>query len=122
MSHDFALKQIGIIMLGVRELEPAIAFYRGRLGLPLQNQFPGFAFFGAGGVMLVLSEALAQAHGPAGGAVEVVFSVDHVRPAYEALRAQGVEFHQEPRIVNGPMWAANFRDPDGHELSVFGPE
>jgi hypothetical protein len=24
--------------------------------------------------------------------------------------------------VSGPMWAANFRDPDGHGLSIFGPE
>jgi len=54
--------------------------------------------------------------------VEIVFSVEHVRAAYDALRAQGVEFTGEPRPITGPMWGANFRDPDGHILSIFGPE
>ena len=40
----------------------------------------------------------------------------------EALAARGVEFTHEPRNVTGPLWAANFNDPDGHKLSVFGPE
>ena len=52
----------------------------------------------------------------------MVFSVAHVREAYEALQAKGVEFRLEPRAVAGPMWAADFRDPDGHTLSIFGPE
>jgi predicted lactoylglutathione lyase len=24
--------------------------------------------------------------------------------------------------VTGTLWAANFDDPDGHHLSIFGPE
>ena len=27
-----------------------------------------------------------------------------------------------PRNVTGDQWAAKFRDPDGHLLSVYGPE
>ena len=42
--------------------------------------------------------------------------------AHEPLRARGVEFLNAPRNVTGDQWAANFRDPDGHLLSVFGPE
>jgi predicted enzyme related to lactoylglutathione lyase len=56
------------------------------------------------------------------GATEVVFRVDDVRAAYEALRARGVEFIRAPRQVAGPNWGANFTDPDGHRLSIFGPE
>jgi len=33
-----------------------------------------------------------------------------------------VTFMNEPRPVTGDRWAANFRDPDGHLLSIFGPE
>jgi catechol 2,3-dioxygenase-like lactoylglutathione lyase family enzyme len=51
-----------------------------------------------------------------------VFSVEHVRAAYDALRAAGVNFLNEPRVVSGANWAANFKDPDGHLLSIFGPE
>jgi len=51
-----------------------------------------------------------------------VFSVEGVREAYDALRSRGVRFIAEPRNVTGPMWSANFSDPDGHGLSLFGPE
>jgi hypothetical protein len=50
------------------------------------------AFFEAGGLTLVLTLALPKATGRGAGATEIVFSVEHVRPAYEALRSQGVEF------------------------------
>jgi predicted enzyme related to lactoylglutathione lyase len=73
-------------------------------------------------VTLALSEGLARAVPQIGEAVEVVFAVDGVREAYEALRAKGVAFRMEPRVVAGTNWAANFDDPDGHHLSVFGPE
>jgi predicted enzyme related to lactoylglutathione lyase len=56
------------------------------------------------------------------GATEIVFAVDSVRGAYAALQKKGVTFTQEPRNVTGSQWAANFNDPDGHKLSVFGPE
>jgi catechol 2,3-dioxygenase-like lactoylglutathione lyase family enzyme len=116
------LTKIGIVMLGVASLDRSVAFYRDLLGLKLQTQFPGFAFFEGGGVTLVLSEPLAKAVGVGPGATEVVFSVEGVRAAYDALRARGLAFTQEPRNVSGPMWAANFADPDGHRLSIFGPE
>jgi catechol 2,3-dioxygenase-like lactoylglutathione lyase family enzyme len=45
-----------------------------------------------------------------------------VRAAYDALRTQGVEFVNEPRVASPPNWVASFQDPDGHILSIFGPE
>jgi catechol 2,3-dioxygenase-like lactoylglutathione lyase family enzyme len=54
--------------------------------------------------------------------VEIAFAVDHVKPAHQALRALGVEFKREPRIITGTTWATDFRDPDGHVLSIVGPE
>ncbi len=72
-----------------------------------------------------MSEGLAKASGrsgPLAGAAEVVFSVDDVRAAHQELAERGISFTREPRVVSGPMWAANFSDPDGHGLSVFGPE
>jgi catechol 2,3-dioxygenase-like lactoylglutathione lyase family enzyme len=109
-------------MLGVKDVNRAIEFYRDRLGLSLASTFEGFAFLGTTGATLVLSEPLARASHSMIGATEVVFSVADVRAAYDALRARGVEFTVAPRQVAGPMWAANFRDPDGHGLSIFGPE
>ncbi len=122
MAEQFRLTKIGLVMLGVASLEKAVPFYRDHLGLKLSGQFEGFAFFEAGGVTLALSQGLAQAIQKGPGATEVVFSVEHVRAAYDALRAQGVEFSQEPRVVSPGNWAANFHDLDGHLLSIFGPE
>jgi catechol 2,3-dioxygenase-like lactoylglutathione lyase family enzyme len=117
----FSLKRVGVAMLGVRDLNRSASFYRDSLGLPLMTQFPRFAFFDAGNVSLVLSEPLAKAKSPVAGATEVVFSVPAVTQAYESLRANGVQFRNEPRNVNGADWAANFDDPDGHTLSIYGP-
>jgi catechol 2,3-dioxygenase-like lactoylglutathione lyase family enzyme len=122
MSEQFRLSKISLVMLGVTDLEKLVAFYRDRLGLKLTAQFEGFAFFDAGSVTLALSRGLAQATGRGAGATEVVFAVEHVRAAFEALRKQGVEFTIEPRVVSPPNWAANFNDPNGHGLSIFGPE
>src|SRR6185295_7084562 len=116
------LTQISIVMLGVRDLSRSVPFYRDQLGLTVQHEIPGFAFFNAGPVTLCLSEPLARGKDPVAGATEVVFPVEHVREAFTALRSKGVEFVIEPRVVVGTSWAANFVDPDGHLLSVFGPE
>jgi len=116
------LTQVGVVMLGVKDLARSVAFYSGTLGLPLAQQIPGFAFFNAGGFTLALSEPIARNSPQIVGATEIVFSVDDVRAAYAALKEKGVVFIQEPRVVNPPMWAANFNDPDGHRLSVYGPE
>jgi catechol 2,3-dioxygenase-like lactoylglutathione lyase family enzyme len=119
---DFKLAKIGVVMLGVADVARSVAFYRDRLGLTVKQEIPGFAFLDGGAVMLALSQPLARATHQGPGSTEIVFSVEDVRAAHAALLAKGVAFTQEPRVVSGPMWAANFNDPDGHRLSVFGPE
>jgi catechol 2,3-dioxygenase-like lactoylglutathione lyase family enzyme len=121
-SQRFNLPPVSMIMLGVRDLEKSVSFYRDRLGIDVRQRIPGFAFLDSGALTIVLSEPLAKNVSPLAGATEVIFSVNDVRASYEALKNQGVEFSQEPRNVSGPMWAANFRDPDGHLLTLFGPE
>ncbi len=119
---DFKLTQINNVMLGTTDLAKSLVFYRDTLGLAVQFETPGFVFLNGGGVTLSLSEAHAKLATPVAGGTEVVFGVADVTAAHEALRARGVEFLNAPRNVTGDQWAANFRDPDGHLLSVFGPE
>ena len=121
-GQRFNLPPVSMIMLGVRDLVKSVSFYRDRLGIDVQQRIPGFAFLDSGALTIILSEPLAKNVSPLAGATEVIFSVNDVRASYEALKNQGVEFSQEPRNVSGPMWAANFRDPDGHLLTLFGPE
>ncbi len=119
---DFCLDKISVVMLGVTDVDRSLAFYHGTLGMAVQFQSPGFTFLNGGGVTLALSRPLAEARAAAPGAVEIVFSVANVRAAHASLAARGVEFHQAPRQVTPDSWAANFVDPDGHQLSIFGPE
>lgn len=114
--------KVSHVMLGVESAARSIPFYRDVLGLTLQATHEGFAFFEAGGFTLALSEGLARANQNRVGATEIVLGVDGVREAYDQLRAKGVRFTNEPRAVAGPMFAVNFKDPDGHGFSLFGPE
>ncbi len=119
---EVRLSRIANVMLGTTDLPQALAFYHETLGLDIRFQSPGFAFLDGGGVTLVLSEAHARLAEPVAGGTEIVFAVDDVTAAHAALAARGVEFVSPPRNVAGDQWAANFRDPDGHLLSVFGPQ
>jgi catechol 2,3-dioxygenase-like lactoylglutathione lyase family enzyme len=118
---EFKLTQVSVVMLGVHEATRALAFYRDKLGLKVQNEIPGFAFLNAGAVTLCLSEPAAKVRGQVAGAGEIVFSVEDVTSAYQALREKGVQFTHEPRNITPTARVANFDDPDGNHLSIYGP-
>jgi catechol 2,3-dioxygenase-like lactoylglutathione lyase family enzyme len=122
MPQSFQLSRISNIMLGVRDLEQALAFYHGKLGLSVTTQLGQLALLNAGPITLGLSTGHVRMAPHVAGATEVVFQVEHVRAAWEALKSQGVEFLNEPQQVTPSDWVAHFRDPDGHLLSIFGPQ
>ncbi len=122
MQKNVRLSQISAIMLGVRDLAQALAFYQEKLGLKAILQEPQLALLQCGTVLLGLSRGHLHAAPHVAGATEVVFQVENVRAAHRALTAQGVSFVTEPHPVTPTDWAAHFRDADGHLLSVFGPE
>lgn len=115
----FKLSHIGTVLLGVTDLARSVEFYRDRLGLPVIFSGGEFAFLDAGGIRLALrgvrTLAPADEH-----RTELVFHVDDVQAACDALVARGVAFRIQPRVVSGDDYAADFRDPDGHVLSIFG--
>ena len=122
MAEPTQLSRISAVMLGVRDLASSLAFYKGKLGLKVLMQEPHLALLQCGTVMLGLSPRHASAASQIAGATEVVFAVDSVRAARKNLIELGVIFMSEPRQVTATDWAAHFKDPDGHLLSVFGPE
>jgi catechol 2,3-dioxygenase-like lactoylglutathione lyase family enzyme len=112
---------IGNIILAVRDMERSLAFYRDAIGLAVRMASPEFAFLQAGGVTLCLRQSLNVAPAEEHARVEIVFDVPDIHAAHESLKARGVAFRVEPRVVTGSLWATDFRDPDGHVLSIFGP-
>lgn len=124
-------KGIGVLGLYVHDQDEALDFYVNKLGFQIHadhrngayrwltvkhpNQ-PSFEL----GLFLpqepVLDAATAQTMREmvAKGAMPpLVLSVEDCRATYEALRAKGVEFTQEPIARYGGV-DANFRDPSGN--------
>jgi catechol 2,3-dioxygenase-like lactoylglutathione lyase family enzyme len=122
MEPSVRLSGIHAIMLGVRDSAQSAAFYSGPLGLKVKMQEPQLVLLDAGPVTLGLSPGHVRLAANVAGASEVVFRVENVRSAYRALAQSGIVFLSEPRQVTATEWAAHFRDPDSHLLSIFGPE
>jgi catechol 2,3-dioxygenase-like lactoylglutathione lyase family enzyme len=122
MADPIQLSHIIAVMLGVREMAPALAFYTEKLGLKVIMQEPALALLQGGTMMLGLSLGHANLAAHIAGATEVVFGVESVRTAHKALSAQGIAFMSEPRQATPTDWVAHFKDPDGHLLSIFGPQ
>jgi catechol 2,3-dioxygenase-like lactoylglutathione lyase family enzyme len=122
MQQHVRLSQISAIMLGVRDVPQALAFYEEKLGLTVIMQEPQLALLQCGTVMLGLSRGHVHAAPNVTGATEVVFQVETVRAAHRDLTSRGVSFSSEPHQVTPTEWVAHFRDVDGHLLSIFGPE
>jgi catechol 2,3-dioxygenase-like lactoylglutathione lyase family enzyme len=119
---DVKLSRVGYVMIPVRDLARSLAYYRDALGLAVRFAGDEFAFLDAGGVALALRKAGNPGPAPADHSIEIVFEVDDIDAAYEALRARGVEFRIAPRPATGDRHVTDFRDPDGHVLSIFGPK
>ena len=122
MAGSIQLSRITAVMLGVRDLAQAVEFYKDKLGLKVMMQETGLALLECGGVMLGLSRGHVNLAPHVAGATEVVFAVDNVRGTHTALTAEGITFMSEPRQATPTDWVAHFKDPDGHILSIFGPE
>ena len=121
MGNGQVALKLGTVMLGVGDMDRSLAFYRDVVGLPVQFSSGEFSFLNAGGVALALHH-LADLKGSGDERrTELVFHVEDIEPAYRALSERGAVFRVTPRVVTGDNLAADFRDPDGHVLSIFGP-
>ncbi len=111
---------LAFVMLGSSDLDSAVAFYGEILGLRMSGRFGNFVFFETGETTLALSGELASV-GAGAPTQECVFGVASVSRTHAALRDR-IAFINEPRPVNAENWAVNFRDPDGHYCSFYGPQ
>ncbi len=110
-------------MLRVADMERSLRFSRDAVGLAVVAQSPQFSFLDAGTVQIVLgawSEPLEVDR----SLTEIVLEVDDIAAEHAAMSDRGVEVRVEPRPVmhedDRALHAADFRDPDGHLLSITG--
>lgn len=120
-SPSIAICGLGQVAHTVRDLEPAVAFFRDTLGLPHLFTAGQLAFFDCDGTRLML-DALPEAQGS--GNSLLYFQVEDIETAAAALEAKGVELQAQPhRIHTHPdgteEWMAFFTDPEGNPLAFM---
>jgi catechol 2,3-dioxygenase-like lactoylglutathione lyase family enzyme len=114
------------VILRVTDLNASITFYRDKVGLPLQSTFDEFAVLGDG-VTVMLQQVTRKPAAPNTGLsafTEVVLESSDVMASYREMSARGIVFSHEPRMAttdgSRDLYAADFKDPDGHVLSIAG--
>lgn len=112
---------VGAVVFFVRDLARTIAWYRDALGLEprkLDGHDGPFALATAGPVELVFIPR----DEPAGRTPVVVFGLESgIYEVVESLAAKGVEIVMPVSETPDGGLSADFRDPDGHILSVYQP-
>jgi len=121
------LFQLDYTVLVVEDLERALAFYTGVLGIALSHRSGGYAQLITGPTRLALytREALAATLGrsveaPASDAhgFEIGFLVADVDAAWREVLAAGAEGVKEPTDRFWGQRTAYLRDPDGHLVEL----
>jgi catechol 2,3-dioxygenase-like lactoylglutathione lyase family enzyme len=122
--------KIGLITLGVADLERAVAFYRDGLGLPVRDYRPeqGVAFFPLEGTWLALfgREDFAKDAGvPSEGSGFRAIGLAHNEPSkagvdrvYGEALAAGATAVKPPQDASWGGYSGYFADPDGHLWEV----
>lgn len=116
---------LGFVILYIRDMDKAKAFYTETLGLPVVEELSGPAFVAlrpSGGSLLALQDATAARLPPKNetqpGSVELSFAVDDVDATWHHWKEKGVEIVTDPTDMPfGRYFMA--RDPEGHYLSAY---
>ncbi len=113
--------RISHVILRVRDMDRSLRFYRDEVGFSVLSESPEFSFLDAGPIRLALNQP-AEPPPSDESLTEIVIEVDDVRGMYDEMAGRGVDFRIEPREVmrhdGKALHAADFRDPDGHILSI----
>lgn len=108
--------QIAYVNVFVSDLDRAIEFYEGRLGLALEHaaREHGYASFSAGPVRLGLAVAGPEQRELIGRHTGIGFAVADLTREHARLRELGVAFPMPPARQPWGGFMALFADPDGN--------
>jgi len=123
VKSNVKLSTLTHVILYVKDTKKAIEFYQDKLGTTVKFNEEGWVELETGSTTLALHVA-GEKTGTPGGSSTVVFGVENVKQTYEDLKAAGVKFTGEPHQVcetpDSLGMSADFQDPDGNSLSIFG--
>lgn len=111
------IKALDHVYYWTRDMDAAIRFYAGVVGLTLlRREGDAWAEFDGGPIRFALHGGADDAS-PAGGTA--VFEVDDLEAARWALGQRGVDFQGDDGEVPGVARFASFRDPDGNVVQII---
>lgn len=112
---------VGLTLL-VADLDRSVGFYRDMLGFYEIDGGDGNAVLASGQTRLVL-RAVPEVAPVNRRLMHLNLEVDDLRRVHDELKSKGVRFTYAPRAVNRgarlELWAAAFRDPDGHGIAII---
>lgn len=115
------ISRVGQIAINVHDLDRAMAFYRDKLGLSLLFTAGRLAFFGCGGVRLMLDIAEKPEFDHPSSIL--YFAVPDIAAAYQEMLANGVHFEDQPRMIakmpDHDLWMTFFRDSENNLLALM---
>ena len=108
---------VGQIAINIKDLGRAVAFYRDVVGLPMLFEVPPtLAFFGCGGVRLMLSAPSEKRFDHPSSVI--YFRVENLQGAYDGMLGRGATFLQPPHMIarmpDHELWMAFFEDTEGN--------
>ena len=115
------LGRIGQIAIVVKDVARATAFYRDTLGMKLMYEFPGLAFFDAGGVRLMLSRAEDPRFDHA--ASILYYKVDDIGGTHATLESRGVKVEERPHMIaqmpDHDLWIGSYVDSEDNVFALM---
>ena len=111
-----------IVKIGieVQNMEESLAFYVGKLHMPLLERFPQAdggecVFLDAGSVILeLMTPKTGEAH-----LHHIAIAVDDTDKAIDYCKSEGIPVTMEHTIVEENIHLADIRDPDGMRVRFF---
>lgn len=125
VKSEVKLTTLSYVIIYVPNTKEATAFYRDKLGFKVKMEEDGWVELETGSATVALhgAENLPEKREEK---TNLVFSVENIKEAYEGLKEQGIKFEGEPHEVCSTPdhvgMSANFKDPWGNQLSIFGME
>lgn len=118
-----SLKKVGYVILYVKDMAKAIAFYRDTLGIPVRFEDKNWSELETEGFTLALhqSDDIPSQHHAS--SPNITFKAEDIRATREALKAQGLEIGEINKVCEYDDvvgLSAEFQDPYGNKLSVYG--